>query len=864
MAENQQSAPSTTAPAESSMQAPFKCTQCGFVSVAKLSPKTMGPAFFLNRARERLTKDANEFAALGKCPKCNDEHAQARANHKSALNATLVTRTLLEAVAVTTTLVFLAHAPLLIVLAGSLLAFGAFNYLDTAWQRDLDALVQVTPPNAELEVSEPPVRPPPPAPKPEPDSFMDWLIPGGVLVLGLLLAWKFVGNALALDSQRAVELDTTAQLVQFAISIGALGVIGWGLYRHWEGKSHLGQRLRDRLLLVLGLLGFLGYFNFGHLHFGNFVHVWDTYHYVMGAKYFPELGYEKLYDCTTVANYENGHTDEVARQTYTDLRTNIIIKTDEIIAHPERCKESFTPERWQAYRTDVAAFRAMVNEGRWREIHLDHGYNATPVWTLAGYALTNASGANVTMQQLTRLNLFDPLYLLLTVIMIYWAFGPRAFAIAAIVLGCHFPNRYYWTGGAFLRHDWIFWFVASICLLRKNKPELAGAAFAYTTLLRLFPGLAAAGVAVGALEYFRQNKKLDPRFTKYVIGGVVTTAVLVGASFAFFGGPTTWQRFAQNTVKHANTPLTNHMGLRTVLSWRPESIGQKTAGGYRKTLTATPDLRLQLDGDDEIYAPVDGDYTLVVRGSAASPVAYGVLVDGQPQGTPLDLGTSMLSLSSTLKLTRGEHKLALTPLSGGAPMPAFESVALNRLATLDGWWYWKVSRLENWQQAKPLMWLTFLAGMYLVWLALKNAGVDPWLGAAMGTGFIVIGAELTNYYYCFLMGIAVLHEKKREVGAILVALCAVSHWLNWGPNAWMSHWLDEQYVTMSLAALFAVFAIWWSFTRSASDAVAPEEPLPLLFGDPPPPQKLAIAGGGSVAANDAGGSGGGKKKKKKK
>lgn len=855
MAENQQGAASSV---ESSV--PFKCAQCGFTSVAKLHTKTTGPAFFANRAREKLKKDASEFAALGKCPKCTHDHAQARASHTSSLNAALVARTLLEAVTVTTLLVFLANWPLAIVLGVSLVLFGAFNYFDTAWQRDLDALVQVVPPNAELAPVETPTRPTPPAPKPEPFRLSDWLIPLGVLAFGLLLAWKFVGNALALDSQRPVELDTTAQLVQFAISIGALGVIGFGLYLHWEGKGHVRQLLRDRLLLVLGLLGFLGYFNFAHLHFGNFVHVWDTYHYVMGAKYFPELGYEKLYDCTTVANFENGHTDEVARQTYTDLRTNIIIKTDEIIAHPERCKDSFTPERWQSYRTDVAAFRAMVNEGRWREIHLDHGYNATPVWTLAGYALTNAGG-NVTMQQLTRLNLFDPLYLLLTVIMIYWAFGPRAFAIAAIVLGCHFPNRYYWTGGAFLRHDWIFWFVASICLLRKNKPELAGAAFAYTTLLRLFPGLAAAGVAVGAFEYFRQNKKLDPRFTKYVIGGVVTTVLLVGASFAFFGGPTTWQRFAQNTVKHANTPLTNHMGLRTVLSWRPWAIGQKTAGGYRKNLTATPDFRLQHDGDDEIYAPVEGDYTLVVRGYAAAPTAYGVLVDGQPQGTPIDLGTSMLSLSSTVKLTPGKHKLALTPLSGGAPIPVFESVALNRLATLDGWWYWKVSRLENWQQAKPLMWLTFLAGMYLVWLALKNAGVDPWLGAAMGTGFIVIGAELTNYYYCFLMGIAVLHEKKREVGAILVALCAVSHWLNWGPNAWMSHWLDEQYVTMSLAALFAVFAIWWSFTKSAADAVAPEEPLPNLLGSDDPPPRLAVAGGGSVASNEAGG---GKKKKKKK
>ncbi|MFZ5443455.1 MAG: hypothetical protein ACOZQL_25835 [Myxococcota bacterium] len=593
-----------------------------------------------------------------------------------------------------------------------------------------------------------------PAPQKPADDDRNWLWPLGVLGIGLVLAVRFVG-----ERPFGIEHDTSAQLVQFAVAVATFGVIAWGIRLHWAGRGQEKQLLRDRILVALGLLGFLGYFNFGHLHFGNFVHVWDTYHYVMGSKYFPELGYEKLYDCAAVANAENGRRDEVVRQTITDLRTNVIVKTDEILAHPERCKESFSAARWEAFRKDIAAFRSFVGEPRWRDIHLDHGYNATPVWTLAGYALTNTGP--VTMASLTKLNLIDPVYLALTLLMIWWAFGPRAFAIAAVVLGTNFPNRYYWTGGAFLRHDWVFWFVASICLLKKNRPALAGAAFAYTTLLRLFPGLAAAGVAVSAFEYFRQNKKLDPRFVRYVGAGVLTSAILVGSSFAFFGGPQTWQRFAQNTVKHANTPLTNHMGLRTVLSWRPDSIGQKTV----------------------------------------------------------------------------------------------------RPGLIDSWYLWKSTRLANWQQAKPLMWLAFLAGLYLVWLALKHSGADPWLGAAMGVGFIVIGAELTNYYYCFLMGIAVLHEKRREVGAMLAALAAVTHYLNWGPenlvsialdrfvdalnwlvhlvaptrsipwrhHTWMSHWLDEQYVTMSLASLIAVVGIWWLFTRNASDAVVPEEPKAVLF-----------------------------------
>lgn len=569
---------------------------------------------------------------------------------------------------------------------------------------------------------------------PSSDKDLDWIAPVGVLAVCGVMAKFFVGEHPfkgTASFPNGMENDNTAQVLHFAVAAGALAVIAWGLQLHWQGRPHYRQLLRDRLLAALGLCGFFGYFNFGNLHFGNFVHVWDTYHYVMGAKYFPENGYDKMYDCAVVANAENGRRDEVNRQTYTDLRTNVIVTTADIMKHPERCKENFSAARWEEYKKDIAAFRGMVGEQRWREIHLDHGYNATPVWTIAGYALTNGTGT-VSLDKLKRLNLIDPIYLTLTVLIIWWAFGARAFSIAAIVLGTHFANRFYWTGGAFLRHDWVFYFVASICLLKKDRPVLAGAAFAYTVLLRLFPGLAAAGVAVAAFEYFRRNKKLDPRFTKYVVAGAITSVLLVGASFRF-GGVEVWQRFAQNTIKHSNTPLTNHMGLRTILSWDPNSIGMKTV---------------------------------------------------RPGG-------------------------------------------------IDSWWLWKKTRIDNWHARQPLMWLAFAAGLYLVWLAIRQTGTDLYFGAALGVGFIIIGAELTNYYYCFLLGIAVLHQQRREVGLLLTALCAVSHVLNWGPFAWMSHWLDEQYVTMSAAALLAVVGIWWLFTKYATDAVAPPEDPVLLFEGAP-------------------------------
>ena len=147
-------------------------------------------------------------------------------------------------------------------------------------------------------------------------------------------------------------------------------------------------------------------------------------------------------------------------------------------------------------------------------------------------------------------------------------------------MGCNFPSRYYWTGGAFLRHDWLFYTVAVVCLLKKEKFFLAGLALAYSTLLRLFPGLMVIGPLLAGIEWVRVHRKLDPRFLKFVAGGAIGVAILFplslglsklgsvppAATDAKAGPVDIWLKFAQNTSKHASTPLTNHMGLRTVLS----------------------------------------------------------------------------------------------------------------------------------------------------------------------------------------------------------------------------------------------------------------------------------------------------------
>jgi hypothetical protein len=403
-----------------------------------------------------------------------------------------------------------------------------------------------------------------------------------------------------------LDPDPFMNRIGLLLAVAGLALLVWGWWLQYKGRGSEQKLFRDRALALLGVLGALLYCNFGYLHFGNFIHTWDTYHYYVGSKYFPELGYDLLYDCTAVADREDaeGSHDQrllarVERRVLTDLRTNVMVPSTYILSHPEVCKSHFAPDRWLEFRHDIAWFRARVYGDKWEDIQKDHGYNATPVWNLVGHLLSSTGAASD--DQVIALNLLDPLYLAAMAVLIFWAFGWRVTAVALLAWGTDFPSRYYWTGGAFLRHDWLFFLVACICLLKKQKWYLAGAAISYSTLLRLFPGFVILGPIIGAGDLLWQLrgmvfKKAAPSteegqarlaaardklkgYVQFFAGGVVAALLLVSLSIPSSGGIDAWRRFAQNTTKHANTPLTNHMGLRTVVSWRPSMVGRYTRDG---------------------------------------------------------------------------------------------------------------------------------------------------------------------------------------------------------------------------------------------------------------------------------------------
>ncbi|SRR6266540_28582 len=577
------------------------------------------------------------------------------------------------------------------------------------------------------------------------------------------------------------ENDASARFEMVLALLGA-ALLWWGLRLRRQGTPDVKRKLRDGLLMALGVISFACYFNFGLFHFRNYVHQWDAFHYYAGSKYFKELSYDRLYECIAVADSEEpGLRRRVELRKIMNLRNNMMEGTQDILAHPEKCKSHFTDERWMKFKHDVRHFRGKHDVKRWEELQTDHGYNGTPVWGIMGSLIASTGPASDA--QIDFITKLDPLFIFGLTFMSLWAFGWRTTSVALAVFATNFPSRFYWTGGAFLRWDWLFYFVGGICLVKKDRPLLGGFFLGYSTLLRVFPVITFSGPILVALRQlwgdhdedsphwkirlpairllgikpeestfkiykpkpFESVKELigrvDRRYLALFAGGALSLAILFPVSLVTGGGIDAYVAFKFNTNKHKETPLTNHMGLRTVVTYNPSQAGR------------------------------------------------------------------------ALKNDRLE----------------------------DPWGTWKKTKVAAFHDRRPLYLLFAAAFMVLLFAALRVS--EPWMACAMGAMMIPVGIELTCYYYSFLFAVAFLSYKRREVGIALLLVTAATGFIDWAPtkylpdtgiwaNLKMSQWLDEQYMWMSVATLVGFVWILYRFGYPTESAYGERE------------EAIAAAGGG--------------------
>lgn len=325
-------------------------------------------------------------------------------------------------------------------------------------------------------------------------------------------------------------------------------------------------RLRKRIAIGMAVLGFGAYFDFfnPNVRYDRYYHRHEFFHYYLGSKYNRELEYTRLYECTAIAEVELGRAAQVRKRELRDLSVNLIKPTTEtfVFSDPAQCKSHFSPATWEAFKKDVDWFYHSSPGDYWLNMQKDHGYNPPPVWTMEGKLFSSLGVAGDTFfKQLASIDIMLHLGM---VLLVFWAFGWRVGAAFTVFWGCNAPANFYWTGGAFLRQDWLFFLVASSCFARKRKYGLAGAALTWSTALRVFPVVLFAGPAILIAIDLIKRRRLSLPYKRFIGGAIVAGGLLVPASVVI-AGPQSYYYFYKHIMTHKSTPLTNTMGLETMI-----------------------------------------------------------------------------------------------------------------------------------------------------------------------------------------------------------------------------------------------------------------------------------------------------------
>ncbi len=364
-------------------------------------------------------------------------------------------------------------------------------------------------------------------------------------------------------------MDVTIEiLIKGGLTLIALLAV---IIRH-RRPGKLTSEQAGTLLWTMAIVAVLAWPNFGRLHGNSGIHHWEQFHYFLGSKYFPELGYDGLYDASLAAEAQLGLGRPVQGHVR-DLRTNDVVPTVSLRAHRNEVRQRFTDDRWQEFEADVAYFLKSNDYRYLRSIRLDHGYNPTPTWTFTARLFSRYLPAGDST--LTLLAWIDPLLLAALFVMIFRTYGSRVGCLSLIIFGLGYPWRYDWVGGAFLRQDWLAATGIAICLMRKKTFVPAGILLAYATMVRIFPSAFLIGPVIVGIRQTIEMKQI-PRWLIRLGSGFFLGAVIFLVAGALGGrGPQAWTEFRTNLDKHHGTWLTNNVGLENLLLYDSDTLTRK-------------------------------------------------------------------------------------------------------------------------------------------------------------------------------------------------------------------------------------------------------------------------------------------------
>jgi hypothetical protein len=243
---------------------------------------------------------------------------------------------------------------------------------------------------------------------------------------------------------------------------------------------------RLRILIFAVLIGaLLSFPNFGVLHpthsgyRAGHIHYYDAFHYFMGAKYLPELGYHGLYEATLVAGRDLGAFSGIPY--VRDLRSYSLRTTTSVDSDAVRAR--FSKQRWQMFQNDLIFFGPRIDA--WPELLTDRGYNDPPPRALLLHMLLDRIPASpVTLTILTSL---DYVALIVAFVVVWQTFGEIPSALALAFFSLNFFARFDFIGGSVLRWDWTAALLVGVAAYARRSGTISGIFLGYSVLARVFP-----------------------------------------------------------------------------------------------------------------------------------------------------------------------------------------------------------------------------------------------------------------------------------------------------------------------------------------------------------------------------------------
>ncbi|MCA9397335.1 hypothetical protein KC573_00770 [candidate division WWE3 bacterium] len=235
---------------------------------------------------------------------------------------------------------------------------------------------------------------------------------------------------------------------------------------------------------------------------------WNVYHYYLNAKYFDELGYFDLYNCTITADVET--SDPLYKDTtlLRDLSSYELVTHVELPACP---RENFTPERWSSFVSDLNAITSMQDAEFWLGPVQDKGFNPTPVWVAMVSRIANS--ISISNPFFSYVLYIDVLLMAVALVAVGVFVGIRE----SILMGL-FTILYFGTFGRlignYFQYLWLTAAILGMVAVKARRILIGGVFFAISTVLGVFPIVLLVGPAIKYIGLLvqRDNEQHNAQF----------------------------------------------------------------------------------------------------------------------------------------------------------------------------------------------------------------------------------------------------------------------------------------------------------------------------------------------------------------